>query len=95
MYSGYMETVTYNGLWFEAHAEPCYTQSYPIMLSSNWYYLESESRSAVSNCLQPYGLYSPFSRGSSQPRDRIQVSHIVGKFFTSWATREAQEYWSG
>ena len=33
----------------------------------------------------------PFSRGSSQPRDRTQgLSHIVGKFFTSWATREAQ-----
>ena len=25
----------------------------------------------------------PFSRGSSQSRDRIQVSHIVGRFFTS------------
>ena len=31
----------------------------------------------------------PFSRGSSQPRDWTQVSHIVGRFFTSWATREA------
>ena len=37
----------------------------------------------------------PFSRGSSQPRNRTQVSHIAGGFFTSWATREAQEYWSG
>ena len=35
------------------------------------------------------------SRGSSQPRDRIQVSHIAGDFFTIWATWEAQEYWSG
>ena len=35
----------------------------------------------------------PFSRGSSQPRDQTQVSHIAGGFFTSWATREAQEYW--
>ena len=25
----------------------------------------------------------PFSKGSSQPRDRTQVSHIVGGFFTS------------
>ena len=32
----------------------------------------------------------PFSRGSSQPRDWTQVSHIAGGFFTSWATREAQ-----
>ena len=29
-----------------------------------------------------------FSRGSSQPRDRTQVSRIAGGFFTSWATRE-------
>ena len=28
----------------------------------------------------------PVSRGSSQPRDRIQVSHIAGRFFTRWAT---------
>ena len=33
----------------------------------------------------------PFSRGSSQPRDWTQVSRIAGRFFTSWATREAQE----
>ena len=25
----------------------------------------------------------PFSRGYSQPRDRTQVSHIAGGFFTS------------
>ena len=37
----------------------------------------------------------PFSRGYSQARDQTQVSHIAGGFFTSWATREAQEYWSG
>ena len=32
----------------------------------------------------------PFSKGSFQPRDWTQVSHIAGGFFTSWATREAQ-----
>ena len=37
----------------------------------------------------------PFSRGSSQFRDQTQVSCIAGRFFTSWATREAQEHWSG
>ena len=31
----------------------------------------------------------PSSRGSSQPRDRTQVCHIAGGFFTVWATREA------
>ena len=37
----------------------------------------------------------PISGVSSQPRDQTQVSRIAGRFFTSWATREAQEYWSG
>ena len=32
----------------------------------------------------------PFFRGSSQPRDQTQFSRIAGRFFTSWATREAQ-----
>ena len=31
-----------------------------------------------------------FSRESSQPRDRTQVSHIVDRCFTIWATREVQ-----
>ena len=31
----------------------------------------------------------PSSRGSSQPRDRVQVSLIAGGFFTICATREA------
>ena len=64
---------------------------------------ESESRSVVSDSLWPHGLVHgilqarilewvafPFSRGSSQPRDWTQVSHIAVGFFTSWATREAQ-----
>ena len=45
--------------------------------------------------IQPHGLYIilqarilewvgfPFSRGSSQPRDRTQVSRVAGRFFTS------------
>ena len=65
------------------------------------------SRSVVSDCLPPRGLYLTgssvhgifqarvlewgaisFSRGSSQPRDRTRVSHIVGRCFTIWAIRE-------
>ena len=34
----------------------------------------------------------PFSRGSSQPRDQIQVSLIAGWFFTARATREANTH---
>ena len=58
---------------------------------------ESESHSVVSYSLRPHGYWTrilewvafPFSRGSSQPRDRTQVSRIAGGFFTSWATRKS------
>ena len=55
----------------------------------------SESRSIMSDSLQPPEVYMvhgilqdrklewaafPFSRGSSQPRDQTQVSHIAGRF---------------
>ena len=65
----------------------------------------SESHSVISNSLRPYGLYSPwnspgqntgvgslsFSRESSQPSDQTQNSHMAGRFFTRWATREASQ----
>ena len=69
--------------------------------------MKSESRSVLSDSLRPHIVYGilqakilewiafRFSRGSSRPMDLTQVSCIVGRFFTSWATREAQEYWSG
>ena len=56
---------------------------------------ESESHPVVFNSLRPHGFHGilqarilewvafPFSKGSSQPRDRTQVSHIAGGFFTS------------
>ena len=36
----------------------------------------------------------PFPRGSSQPRDRTQVSHIAGRFF-QLSPKGNQEHWSG
>ena len=70
---------------------------------------ESQSRSVLSDSLWPHGLYSPmefsrpeilewvafpFSRGSSQPRDQTQVSHIAGVFFTSWARKvDSKKIW--
>ena len=35
----------------------------------------------------------PFSRGSSQPRDGTHISHIAGRFFTIWTTREVLLLW--
>ena len=36
-------------------------------------------------------IATPFSRGSSQPRDRTRVSCTAGQFFTVWATRGQEE----
>ena len=33
-----------------------------------------------------------FSRASSRPRDPTRMSHIVGRRFTVWATREVRDY---
>ena len=63
----------------------------------------------ASQSLLPHRRYSPWNspgqdtgvgslslpQGTSQTRDWTQVSHIKHGFFTSWASREAQEYWSG
>ena len=83
-----------------------YMLTYLWICSMKW----RESHSVMSDSVRPHVLYYvhgilqarilewvaiPFSRGSSQPRDQTQVSRIAGGFFTSWATREAQEYWSG
>ena len=37
----------------------------------------------------------PFSRGSSQPRDRTQVSHVARWILYQLSHRKAEEYWSG
>ena len=37
----------------------------------------------------------PFSRGSSQLRDQIQVPCVAGQFFTIWANKEAPVTWPG
>ena len=68
-------------------------------------YAESESHSVVSLCnpmdYTVHGILQArilewvafhFSRGSSQPRDRTQVSCTAGRFFTSWASRETPVY---
>ena len=39
------------------------------------------------------GQLFPSPGASSQPRDRTRISCIIGRFLTSWVTREAQEYW--
>ena len=90
-----------------------YYTLFPTRQIETFWKYESESHSVMSDSLWPHGLVHgilqarilewvafPFSRVSSQLRDRTQLSTIAGHSwalqpFTSWATREAQEYWSG
>ena len=70
-----------------------------ILSRSSNHDTESESCSVVSDSLRPHALYSswtspgqntgvgmvaiPSFRGSSQPKDQTQISHIAGGFCTS------------
>ena len=81
-----------------------YATSNPLW-NKVWIKYEIESGSGVSDPLQLHGLFSPWnSPGQNAGVGRLfllqgvfptQVSCIAGGFFTNWATREAQEYWSG
>ena len=75
------------------------TQVYSFWSEVKW----SESCSVVSDSLRfinciAHGILQvrilewaafPFSRGSSQPRNRTGISCLSGRFFTNWAIREA------
>ena len=63
------------------------TQSCPTLCDAMYYTLQGILQARILN-----RVALPFSRVSSQPRDRTQVSCIAGRFFTSWATREAKKY---
>ena len=73
-----------------------------ISFSSAWNWkVKVKSLSCVQLFVTPWTVQArilewvdiPVSRGSSLPRDRTQDSCIADGFFTSWAYREAQEYW--
>ena len=77
-------------LWVYLAAQLCPTPCNPMDCS--------QPESSVHGILQARILEwvaMPSSRESFQPRDGIQVFLIAGGFFTIWATRETQEYWSG
>ena len=54
------------------------TQSCPTLCNPTDYTLHGILQARI-----PEWVAFPFSRGSSQPRDQTQVSHIVGGFFTN------------
>ena len=74
-----------------------------------WLESESQSGSVMSDSLRPHGLYSPWN-SLDQNTGVGSLSLLQGifptqglnpglphcrRFFTSWATRETREYWSG
>ena len=69
--------------WFSCQVESDYCDLVDCLLSMGFLQARILERVAIS-----------FSRDSSRPRDRTQVSCIAGGFFTDWATREfSTHYW--
>ena len=86
--------------WLTIYASLCNTDHLaPLGNMNEWV---SESCSVVLTCCDSmnypvHGILQarilewldfPISKGSSQPRDWTQISHIAGRFFSSWVTRE-------
>ena len=77
-----LNTVTVTLKWSISHS---------VMFDSLWPMNYSPPGSSVHGIFQVIILEwvaIPFSRGSSWPREQIQVSCTAGRFFTIWATRE-------
>ena len=63
-------------------------QLYPTFCDPMDYSLPGSSVHGIFQARILEWVAMPFSRGSSQPRDQTRVSHIAGRLFTLWATRE-------
>ena len=75
--------------WVSEVAQSCPTLCNPMDCS-----LPSSSIHGILQARILEWIAISFSRGSSRPRDWTQVSHIVGRCFTMWATRKVhQEGW--
>ena len=65
------------------------TQLYPTVCDPMNFSLPGSSVLGILQAGMLEWVAIPFSRGSSWSRDWTQVSHITGRFFMVWATREA------
>ena len=65
-------------------------QSYPTVCDPMGCSLSGSSIRGIFQARVLEWIAISFSRGSSWPRNRTQVSLIAGRRFTVWATREAQ-----
>ena len=83
------EQVFYMEILWLHHLKVKVTQSCPVLWDCMAYTVHGILQARI-----PDWAAVLSSRGSSQPRDQTQVSCSVGRFFTSWATREAHITWS-
>ena len=72
--------------WIRLESEV--TQSFPTLCDCMDYSLPGFSVLGIFRARILEWVAISFSRGSSRPRDRTRVSHIAGRCFTLWATRE-------
>ena len=73
-----MEYAREENLWSQMKVKVKVAQSYPTLCDRMDFTVHGILQARILEWVA-----FPFSRGSSQPRDRTQVSHIAGGFFTS------------
>ena len=61
---------------------------YTVLLCDSWT-VAHKAPPSMGSSRQEYWVAISFSRGSSRPRDRTQISHTAGRCFNLWTTREA------
>ena len=75
----------------ESESESEVAQSCPILCDRMDCSLPGSSDHGIFQAIVLEWIAISFSRGSSQSRDRTQVSRIIDRRFTVWATREVQQ----
>ena len=86
-----LEKVSFHSNPEESESESEVTQSCPTLCNPMDCSLPGFSVHGIFKVRAPEWVAFSFSRGSSRPRDRTQVSRIAGRRFTLLATREAKE----
>ena len=78
------DTITYSQVKWSEVAQSCPTLRDPVDCSPPGFSVHGILQARI---LEWVAI--SFSRGSSWPRDQTQVSHIAGRHFNLWTTREA------
>ena len=87
---GYLKYMFFPGFLFLFKVKVLVTQSHPILCNPLYCSPPGSSVHGIFQARILEWVAISSSRGSSRPRDWTWVSFIAGRFFTIWATREAQ-----